>query len=159
MTRGVIISVAFIAMGLTAIYLQSGDTTARRGVRTASGATAPSDGARGLKPDGQPFPARAPTPRFDFVLVGTEAPGENDRGAAILQFGNWPAKRVAVNQWVDSHYQLTAVGDMDATFSDGAHVITMAVEQSRSVSSSPAAGLPGLDFSQPGIANPAIARR
>lgn len=162
MKRPVFASIVCIgAVLLTGIYLQPRQTAKEGTVRVIPGGLGPSDFTFPPAPAlVRSSPAGdAPVPRLDFALLATEAPGESDRGAAIVRFSSGSVQHVAVNDWVDHDYRLIAVGDTDATLTDGIHKITLVIEPSPPIVADPAGGLPGIDFNQPGKANPAIARR
>ena len=166
MKRILLSSVACMgAVLLAGIYLQPRETATEGTIQVIPGAQAIPGGMRSSDPaipqTHAPFPlaSGATAPGADFLLLETEAAGEDDRGAAVIQRGGGPIQHVAVDDWVDGTYRLTAVSDTDATLTDGLHVLTLEIEPSPPIASNPAGGLPGTDFNQPGKANPAMARR
>lgn len=153
------------AILLAGIYFQPRETATEGIVRATPRDFGSSDFTLPPAPAPAPTPVRAsldsdaPATQADFGLLETEGPGENDRGAAIIRLGSGLIQRVAVDDWIDHRYRLIAVGDTAATLTDGLRTIALTVEPSPPIVPDPAGGLPGVDFNQPGRANPAMARR
>lgn len=156
MKRTVLTSIACLgAVLLTAICFQPDEPATEEIIRVVPGGPGSSDPA--FAPQTARLPAARGAPAPDFVLLETEAAGEDDRGAAIVRLSGGDVRRVAVDDWIDGGYRLTAVSDTDATLTDGRHLITLPIEPPPPIASNPAGGLPGVDFNQPGKANPGMA--